>query len=229
MSDPGGAVRATDVPALLRARVADLEERVSTGYALTSTVTPVAASLQRVETRVAALERDHVDSTDQATLTTRNGRSVRPDLVVNLPGGEHVVVDAEAPPAAFLRAGEAPDDCERRREPPAHARAVRTHVEVDRELHERPGTLGGHTAPSGTPCTAVEDHNRFVGTLGRRVPVSARRSRDLDLADEDLPTPLPLEESVRPLTAPELLGVVPAEGVPPLRPGSRAANGAHRP
>lgn len=45
---------------LLRARVADLEERVSTGHALTSTVTPVTASLQRVEAQVAALERDRV-------------------------------------------------------------------------------------------------------------------------------------------------------------------------
>ncbi|MFD0482488.1 hypothetical protein ACFQ46_07780 [Kineococcus sp. GCM10028916] len=45
---------------LLRARVADLEERTSTGHALTSTVTPVTVSLQRVEAQVAALERDRV-------------------------------------------------------------------------------------------------------------------------------------------------------------------------
>ncbi|MFD0482489.1 DNA recombination protein RmuC [Kineococcus sp. GCM10028916] len=98
--------------------------------------------------------------------------------------------------------------------------------EVGRELCERLGTLGGHTASLGRALhRAVEDHDRFVGTLERRVLVSARRIRDLDLADEDLATPQPLEESVRPLTAPELLEDVPEEGVVRIRRESRAANG----
>jgi DNA recombination protein RmuC len=329
---------------LLRDRVEELEDRVSAGHELTATVTPVAATLQRVEAQVAALERDRVqqyarlseqlrsvaagtdalrdqtaslagalrasssrgswgevqlrrvvehagmldrvDFEEQTTLTTRGGRTVRPDLVVNLPGGKHVVVDAKAPLAAFLRAGEAAEDGERRRELLAHARAVRGHVDalaakeypsavedspdvvvcfvpgeaflaaaceadptllehamsrrvvlatpttllallrtvaltwqqdavagharelfdVGRELYERLGTLGGHTASLGrTLHRAVEDYNRFVGTLERRVLVSARRIRELDLADEALPTLVPLEDAVRPLTAPELL------------------------
>ena len=49
-------------------------------------------------------------STCRPRRTTRDGAPVRPDLVVNLPGGKHVVVDAKAPLAAFLRAGEAAAD-----------------------------------------------------------------------------------------------------------------------
>ena len=57
---------------------------------------------------------------------------------------------------------------------------------------------------------AVEDYNGMVGTLERRVLVTARRMRDLDVTDTDLPEPRPLLEGPRPLTAEELLtGPVP--------------------
>ena len=38
-----------------------------------------------------------------------NGR-FRPDVIVDLPGGKQVVVDAKVPLAAYLAALEAPDD-----------------------------------------------------------------------------------------------------------------------
>ena len=229
---------------------------------------------------------DRVDFTEQTTGRNRDGRTVRPDLLVNLPGGKQVVVDAKAPLAAYLEAGEAGDARQRSARMAAHARVLRGHVdslaakeywtacelspefvvcfipgeaylaaaceadptlleyamgrrvvlatpttllallrtvaltwqqeavagsarelfEVGRELYDRLGSLGAHTAGLGrTLHRAVEDYNRLVGTLERRVLVSARRIRDLDLSDADLPAPQPLEDAVRPLAAPELL------------------------
>jgi DNA recombination protein RmuC len=53
---------------------------------------------------------------------------VRPDLVVNLPGGKHVVVDAKAPLQGVLDAYEARDEDERQRHLSDHARLLRKHV-----------------------------------------------------------------------------------------------------
>src|SRR5581483_11061425 len=52
---------------------------------------------------------EHCHFAEQETISTENGR-IRPDVVVNLPGGKHVVVDAKVPLDAYLRALEAPDD-----------------------------------------------------------------------------------------------------------------------
>ncbi|MFZ5869528.1 MAG: DNA recombination protein RmuC [Actinomycetota bacterium] len=84
--------------------------------------------------------------------------------------------------------------------------SARELFDVGKELHARLSTLGGHVGKLGrTLFRAVEDYNAVVGTLERRVLVTARRMNDLDLADADLETPEPLETVPRPLTAPELL------------------------
>jgi DNA recombination protein RmuC len=57
-----------------------------------------------------------------------DGRTLRPDLVVNLPGGKQVVVDAKAPLQAFLDAYEAGDEAQRDAHMQAHARLLREHV-----------------------------------------------------------------------------------------------------
>ena len=330
---------------LLRERVTDLETATDHDRELAATLSPLTATLTRVEGQVRSLERDRVeqyarldeqleavrisgealrsqtaalagalrsptargawgevqlrrvvehagmlprvDFTAQATGTTPAGAGVRPDLVVHLPGGKHVVVDAKAPMAAFLEASEAGADPVRaERAAVAHARAVRAHVDalaakeywtafdpcpelvvcfvpgeaflaaacvadpslleyamtrrvvlatptsllallrtvaltwqsdalsgnarellaLGRELYGRLGTLGSATGKLGrTLQRAVEDYNGLVGALERRVLVTARRMRDLDLTDGDLEPLTAVEATPRPLTAVELL------------------------
>lgn len=55
---------------------------------------------------------------------------VRPDLVVNLAGGKHVVVDAKVPLDAFLDATSSDSEEERSTHLQRHARQLRTHVEA---------------------------------------------------------------------------------------------------
>jgi DNA recombination protein RmuC len=242
--------------------------------------------LRRVVEHAGMLAR--VDFTPQASATTPDGAGVRPDLVVHLPGGKHVVVDAKAPLAAFLEASEGSADEERQqRAAAAHARALRSHVDVlaakeywtafdpspelvvcfvpgeaflaaacstdpallehamakrvvlatpttllallrtvaltwqsqalagsakellalGRELYARLGTLGAGAGKLGRSLQrAVEDYNLLVGTLERRVLVTARRMRDLDLVDGELEPAPPVEAAPRLLTAGELLG-----------------------
>jgi DNA recombination protein RmuC len=70
---------------------------------------------------------EHCDFEEQQTLDA-NDRRVRPDVVVRLPGGKHVVVDAKVPLDAYLRALEAPDESSRQAMLLEHARQVRTHL-----------------------------------------------------------------------------------------------------
>ena len=70
---------------------------------------------------------EYCDYVSQATKSTEDGL-LRPDLVVRIPGGKHVVVDAKAPLAAYLDAFETSEESERERHLGDHARQVREHV-----------------------------------------------------------------------------------------------------
>ncbi|WP_310448874.1 DNA recombination protein RmuC [Sulfuritalea sp.] len=70
---------------------------------------------------------DHCDFFEQASTNTEDGR-LRPDLIVRLPGGKNIVVDAKAPLAAYLEALEASDEDEKKRKLADHARQVRDHL-----------------------------------------------------------------------------------------------------
>ncbi len=70
---------------------------------------------------------DHCDFREQQSVTTEDGR-LRPDLIVNLPGGKNIVVDAKAPLAAYLEAMEAGDDTACRAKLVDHARQIRDHM-----------------------------------------------------------------------------------------------------
>jgi DNA recombination protein RmuC len=70
---------------------------------------------------------EHCDFTEQETLVGAD-RRIRPDVIVRLPGGKTVVVDAKVPLDAYLRALEAPDDATRQTLLADHARQVRGHL-----------------------------------------------------------------------------------------------------
>ncbi len=71
---------------------------------------------------------EHCDFTLQTTATTDEGKRLRPDLIVKLPGGKTIVVDSKTPMDAYLNALEASDEIERERFLSQHAQQVRTHI-----------------------------------------------------------------------------------------------------
>ncbi|MGL6280337.1 MAG: DNA recombination protein RmuC [Gaiella sp.] len=70
----------------------------------------------------------YCDFDEQVSTTTDEGR-LRPDVIVRLPGGKRVVVDAKVPLAAYLDALEASDEEVRSAKLADHARLVREHVQ----------------------------------------------------------------------------------------------------
>ena len=68
------------------------------------------------------------DFDEQPPLQGDNGR-LRPDLIVHLPGGKQIIVDAKTPLEAFLDAQDAPDEETRVTKLQAHARQVREHMD----------------------------------------------------------------------------------------------------
>jgi len=70
---------------------------------------------------------DYVDFVEQASVEGEDGR-LRPDMIVRLPGGQQVVVDAKAPLDAYLAAVEAEDEERRRALLDDHARHIQDHM-----------------------------------------------------------------------------------------------------
>jgi len=70
---------------------------------------------------------DHCDFKEQESVGTEDGQ-LRPDMIVRLPGGKNIVVDAKAPLAAYLEALETTDDAARKHKLADHARQVRDHL-----------------------------------------------------------------------------------------------------
>lgn len=70
---------------------------------------------------------DHCDFYEQQQVATEEG-NLRPDLLVRLPGGRNIVVDAKAPLAAYLEAIEETDEAIRRIKLTDHARMIRDHM-----------------------------------------------------------------------------------------------------
>ena len=95
-----------------------------------------------------------------------------------------------------------------------NARAV---FDLGRELYDRLAGLGKHVDSLGKALTnAVSTYNRTVGTLESRVLVSARKLNQLGLVDAELAQPKPVEDTVRALSAAELI----SQGGPELVAGT---------
>ncbi len=69
----------------------------------------------------------YCDFDEQPSVTVDDGR-LRPDLVVRLPGGKNIVVDAKAPLGAYLEAMESTDETVRTEKLRQHARQIRDHI-----------------------------------------------------------------------------------------------------
>lgn len=93
---------------------------------------------------------EHVDFDTQVVVADSQGRIQRPDMVVHLPGGKTIPIDAKVPYADYQRACEIPDtavpeELDRRNDLlRAHARALREHVKA---LSEKEYWSSFDTAP----------------------------------------------------------------------------------
>jgi DNA recombination protein RmuC len=82
------------------------------------------------------------DYLTQESLTTADGRRLRPDVILRLPDARHLVIDSKVSLVAYERAVNAPDDATRLAATREHAAAVRTHVEqLSAKKYEDTGTL----------------------------------------------------------------------------------------
>jgi DNA recombination protein RmuC len=87
---------------------------------------------------------DHCDFDEQHTVTASDSdRRLRPDVIVRLPGGKNIVIDAKVPLEAYLRALDSPDETTRLALLSDHAKQVRTHLAQlsakGYALHVQPG------------------------------------------------------------------------------------------
>jgi len=71
---------------------------------------------------------EHVDYMREVSVDTEDGR-LRPDVIVRLPGGRELIIDAKCSLNAYQDASEAPDDQSRTAHLRAHAGSLRTHAQ----------------------------------------------------------------------------------------------------
>ena len=72
----------------------------------------------------------YCDFAEQHTVAGDDGKVLRPDVIVKLPGGKSIVIDSKVSLAGYLRAHqEGADDEARRAGMTDHARQVRTHIQ----------------------------------------------------------------------------------------------------
>lgn len=82
------------------------------------------------------------DYLTQESLTTDDGRRLRPDVILRLPDARHLVIDSKVSLIAYERAVNATDDTARAAAVVEHARAVRTHVDqLSAKKYEDTGKL----------------------------------------------------------------------------------------
>ncbi len=100
-----------------------------------------------------------------------SGVGMRPDMIVRLPGGRTLAVDAKAPLSAYLDAEAAPDDNSRRNALDRHAQQVSRHVT---QLSGREYWSGLQPAPEMVVLFLPGDH--FLGAALERDPELLERA-----------------------------------------------------
>ncbi|WP_394939210.1 DNA recombination protein RmuC [Psychromicrobium sp. YIM B11713] len=90
----------------------------------------------------------HVDFTEQVQQLAEHGMQ-RPDMVVRLPGGKELVLDAKVPLSAFLEAQETDDEAATASALSRHAKAVRVHIDA---LAGKRYWNGSSTSPEVVIC-----------------------------------------------------------------------------
>lgn len=238
----------------------------------------------------------YCDFEEQVTV---EGGNQRPDMVVRLPGGKRIVVDAKVPLDAYLAAVEAPDPETHRQRMLDHAKQCRQHLEgltrkayweqfgdapdcvimfvpgeslfaaaveadstllndglrnrvviatpatliamlyavsygwrqhsftenaetvrkLAAEMYDRLCVFAGHFQGVGKALgSSVKAYNEAVGSLESRLLVSARRLKEMDVTERDLPEVSALELVPRQTTAEATPGL-PSAGETNLPPG----------
>ena len=115
----------------------------------------------------------HVDFVEQQTVEGDNGK-LRPDVIIRIPGGKSIIVDAKTPLDAYLNAVEADDEDERRKFIDAHARQVREHVralasrEYWRALPETPEFVVMFVPGEAFFAAAIESDRELFESAARR-------------------------------------------------------------
>ncbi len=78
--------------------------------------------------------------------------------------------------------------------------------DLGRELYDRIAGMGKHMDVLGKALTnAVSSYNKTIGSLESRVLVSARKLSQLGVVEAELSAPIPVEETVRALSAADLI------------------------
>ncbi len=72
----------------------------------------------------------HCDFTEQTTATDDEGKMLRPDVVIRLPGGRSIIVDAKVALSGYLDAMDATDEPTREAHLKKHAAELRAHVKA---------------------------------------------------------------------------------------------------
>jgi DNA recombination protein RmuC len=73
---------------------------------------------------------ENVDFVEQPTLRSSDSDVLRPDVILQLPGGKSIIVDAKTPLDAYLAALEASDEASRDTLMAQHSRQLRDHVKA---------------------------------------------------------------------------------------------------
>ena len=118
---------------------------------------------------------EHVDFVEQKAVDGEDGR-LRPDVIVRLPGGKSIIVDAKTPLEGYLAAVEADNEEDRERHMATHANHMRGHIrdlaskEYWKELPVTPDFVVMFIPGEAFYAAAIEsDHTLFEQAFDKKI------------------------------------------------------------